>query len=51
MSVKKPGKKMLSPLLLTEEQMKWLEDEVKRTGNSIASTVRNIIQSKVEGKK
>lgn len=51
MNSKKPSKKMLAPLLLTEEQMKWIESEVARTGNSIASTVRGVIQSNIENTK
>lgn len=51
MTTKKSNKKMLAPLLLTEEQMKWIESEVSRTGNSIASTVRGVIQARVEEKK
>lgn len=51
MTSKKNSKKMLAPLLLTEEQMKWIESEVARTGNSIASTVRGVIQARMESKK
>lgn len=51
MTSKKNSKKMLAPLLLTEDQMKWIESEVARTGNSIASTVRGVIQSKIENTK
>jgi len=51
MTTKKTNKKMLAPLLLTEDQMKWIEGEVARTGNSIASTVRGVIQSKIENTK
>lgn len=43
--------KMMAPVRLTEQQMKWVEDEAARTGNSMASVVRGLVQKMVEGKK
>lgn len=40
----------LAPMSLTESQRKWLESEAARTGNSIASIVRGLIQEKLEAK-
>lgn len=42
---------MMAPILLTEQQMKWVEDEAVRTGNSKAAVMRGLVQEKVEGKK
>lgn len=41
----------MAPVRFTEQQMKWIEDEAARTGNSMAAVVRGLVQSKVEGKK
>lgn len=43
--------KMLAPTRLTEAQAKWVEEEGKRTGDSLASVIRKLIQEKVEKKK
>jgi hypothetical protein len=42
----------LAPTKITEKQREWLVAESKRTGNSFAAIVRNLIQEKVskEGK-
>lgn len=42
---------MMAPVRLTEQQMKWVEEESARTGNSMASVVRGLVQKMVEGKK
>lgn len=42
---------MMAPVKFTEQQMKWIETEAARTGNSMAAVVRGLVQSKVEGKK
>ena len=42
--------KMMAPIRLTEQQMKWLECEASRTGNSMASVIRGLVQKMVEGK-
>ena len=42
--------KMMAPIRLTEQQMKWLEVEAARTGNSMASVIRGLVQKMVEGK-
>jgi len=39
--------KLLSPIRITDMQRKWLEDEKKRTGNTIAVLIRNLIQDKL----
>jgi len=31
--------------------MKWVEEEAARTGNSMASVIRGLVQGKVEGAK
>ena len=41
---------MMAPIRLTEQQMKWLEGEASRTGNSMASVIRGLVQKMVEGK-
>lgn len=43
--------KMMAPIRLTEQQMKWLEREAARTGNSMASVIRSLVQGMVEGAK
>jgi hypothetical protein len=43
--------KMMAPVRLTEQQMKWVEEEAARTGNSMAAVIRGLVQMKVEGRK
>jgi predicted DNA-binding protein len=45
--------KMLPPVRLTKHQREWLEEESKRTGNTLAVLVRNLIQEQIskEGEK
>lgn len=43
--------KMMAPVRLTDQQMKWLEREAARTGNSMASVIRSLVQGMVEGAK
>tara|TARA_R110000782_G_scaffold188983_1_gene278966 strand:+ start:177 stop:326 length:150 start_codon:yes stop_codon:yes gene_type:complete len=38
------AKKTLSPILVTPAQRDWLDNEVVKTGNSIAAVIRNLIQ-------
>lgn len=40
--------KLLAPMKLTPAQNKWLEAEKKRTGNSGAAIIRNLIQEKID---
>lgn len=42
---------MMAPVRLTEQQMKWVEEEATRTGNSMAAVIRGLVQMKMEGKK
>ena len=52
LEVKKVKKqKMMAPVRLTDQQMKWLEREAARTGNSMASVIRSLVQGMVEGAK
>ena len=52
LEVKKVKKqKMMAPVRLTDQQMKWLEREAARTGNSMASVIRSLVQRMVEGDK
>ena len=39
--------KPLAPIAITANQRKWLEDEKKKTGNTFAVLVRNLIQDKI----
>lgn len=43
--------KMMAPVRLTDQQMKWLECEAARTGNSMASVIRGLVQKMAEEKK
>ena len=43
--------KMMAPVRLTDQQMKWLEVEAARTGNSMASVIRGLVQKMAEEKK
>ena len=38
----------LAPFKVTEKQRSWLIDESKRTGDSIASILRKLIQEKIK---
>jgi len=40
--------KLLPPTRVTTAQRVWLEAEQTRTGNSLAATIRNLIQDKLE---
>ena len=52
LEVKKVKKqKMMAPVRLTDQQMKWLEREATRTGNSMASVIRGLVQKMAEEKK
>lgn len=42
--------KMMAPMRLTEQQMKWVETEAARTGGSMAAVIRGLVQEKLEGK-
>ena len=42
--------KKISPVQPTKAQREWLEEEAKRTGNSIATVVRALIQEKISQK-
>ncbi len=42
--------KKLHPITITDAQRQWLEDEQKRTGNTFAVIIRNIIQNKIDNK-
>ena len=42
--------KPLAPIAITDNQRKWLEDEKKKTGNTFAVLVRNLIQDKISEK-
>ena len=42
--------KMMAPVRLTEQQMKWVEEEAARTGNSMAAVIRGLVQGKMERK-
>lgn len=44
-------KKMMAPVRFTEQQMKWIEDESVRTGNSMAAVIRGLVQQKMESKR
>jgi hypothetical protein len=44
-------KKVMAPVRLTDHQMDWVEKESLRTGDSMASVIRKLIQEKVEEKK
>ena len=35
-------------ICFTKEQMRFLDSEVKRTGNSIASVIRNLVSKYIE---
>ena len=39
--------KKMSPIKVTESQREWLENEQERTGNSMASIIRGLIQLQV----
>lgn len=43
-------KKLMAPVRLTDQQMKWIEAESARTGNSMASIIRGLVQQMVESK-
>lgn len=43
-------KTMMAPVRFTEQQMKWIEDEAARTGNSMAAVVRGLVQKAAEKK-
>jgi hypothetical protein len=47
----KKQKTMMAPVRLTEQQMKWVEEEATRTGNSMAAVVRGLVQEVMEKKK
>ena len=40
--------KMLAPTRLTKTQYEWLRAEQERTGNPMATIVRNLIQQQLE---
>jgi hypothetical protein len=40
--------KLLAPVRVTPKQRKWLEEERKRTGNTFAVIIRNLIQEKIK---
>ena len=43
--------KILSQVRVTAAQREWLESELLRTGDTFASTIRKMIQDKIETKK
>lgn len=43
--------KPIPVIQVTENQRKWIDSEIKRTGNSESSIIRSLIQEKVEKKK
>lgn len=43
-------KTMMAPVRFTEQQMKWIESEAARTGNSMAAVVRGLVQKAAEKK-
>ena len=40
-------KTLLSPVQITKKQREWIKKEKERTGNSIATIIRNLIQEKI----
>lgn len=44
------AEKMLPPIRITKAQRDWLDDERKRTGNTLAVLVRNLIQERIPEK-
>ncbi len=40
--------KMIAPIKATDAQNEWLAKEKKRTGNTIAAIIRNLIQDRIE---
>ncbi len=40
--------KPIPVIQVTENQRKWIDSEIKRTGNSESSIIRSLIQEKVE---
>ena len=42
--------KPIPVIQVTENQRKWIDSEIKRTGNSESSIIRSLIQEKVEKK-
>jgi len=42
--------KPLAPITITAHQREWLEEEKKRTGNTFAVLIRNLIQDKINKK-
>ena len=42
--------KMMAPVGHTEQQMKWVEEEAARPGNSMAAVIRGLVQGKMERK-
>lgn len=41
---KKEKKKLMAPVRFTEMQMNWIKDESERTGETMASVVRSLVQ-------
>ncbi len=41
----------MAPVRLTDQQMKWVEEEAAKTGNSMAAVIRGLVQMKLESKK
>lgn len=40
-------KKLMAPVRLTDQQMKWVEEEAAKTGNSMAAVIRGLVQERV----